>query len=605
MSEFGSEISSDKNERKHVDGEMKTHYVRETVSPYTEKDQAGIERKIYSYQGSLFSFKGKEELPIYHTLQETQTTLLGDKPVWSAPSDVAVYQDEIQKDVSGKPKHFLVDRTLAGCVDLALHLGADDSVLQTIHNELYEKKYSDDALHLLDELIAMKYAGNLQTGSNGDLDSEAIVVLSWLGDPQAIEIVSEAKKKFAQKVHNNHAHHDIQLPEKQAESLDLHELCVVHSTNYSPENHGSAVFVQSAFDATNKKIPRSSIHTALNHKVHEHAMGSWADAGVVIIAPFDKMIESNGVPSRLNTVDTYWNLNPGQRLTFPDATVVVPNDGVMDSLYTWDGNVVSWKSGDVGVRDLVQLYNAKKSEKEKYDFAYYFDSMFLNEIGSNTSDENWIVDDAVKRITQHFYGKDFISYGDTTNIFSAIAQQASGDEPRDFKEIIHSMFEESGIELSCISGLGDQSKLIDELTNSLASCMRRGLLSKINEHVVNEVITTRGYQVQSGGDWAWGDSMDVTMKTRALAQQLGCEIGAHSSTAEYRLTKDMLTAVSTAMHSEDNQFDWTQIHTDSYDWDPMLDPQTRRVLYEFGWSNCRRRDERTQDGINDNAAPFV
>lgn len=70
---------------------------------------------------------------------------------------------------------------------------------------------------------------------------------------------------------------------------------------------------------------RNSIHGALNHHVADHTLGSWADKPVVIVAPLDRMVAANGLPSMLNTVDTFWAMGPGTALQVPDATVVRPD----------------------------------------------------------------------------------------------------------------------------------------------------------------------------------------------------------------------------------------------------------------------------------------
>ena len=72
---------------------------------------------------------------------------------------------------------------------------------------------------------------------------------------------------------------------------------------------------------------RNSVHGALNHHVADHSLGSWGEKSVVVVAPLDRMMEANGKPATLNTVDTYWTLDANKSLQLPGATVVRPDEG--------------------------------------------------------------------------------------------------------------------------------------------------------------------------------------------------------------------------------------------------------------------------------------
>lgn len=59
--------------------------VESKLSPDIEIDNAGFKRQIFNFNETKFSFRGKEELPLYPHLANNHITLLGESPLLVEP----------------------------------------------------------------------------------------------------------------------------------------------------------------------------------------------------------------------------------------------------------------------------------------------------------------------------------------------------------------------------------------------------------------------------------------------------------------------------------------------------------------------------------------
>lgn len=105
--------------------------IQEELKPRFEKDDAGFYRKIYSFDGKTFAFKGREELPTYDTMNNSKTTFLGEAPNWIGKRKFRKYERHLEntQNQTEAPEHFVVNKTVIGVLDLAIKMGNTDERL--------------------------------------------------------------------------------------------------------------------------------------------------------------------------------------------------------------------------------------------------------------------------------------------------------------------------------------------------------------------------------------------------------------------------------------------------------------------------------------------
>ena len=583
---------ADKSERYFINIEA---LVQETLQPRLEQDNGGFQRKVYTLNGRTFAFKGREELPVYDTVYTSRSILLGENPNWVEDQEFQRYISDLEATQTqyGAPEHYIVNKSILGVVDLAIRMGSTDTTLPQIREEIARGEYSERSLNLIDALLASNYINYTGFGNQSNTDAEAVVLLSLLGDSRAQSAVAEAVETM-QLVDREKIFTDSKL-ESEEKPLQPQDLCVVHATQYLPKSDENGYLVTTTFDATKGKVLRNSVHTALNHKVAGHMYGSWEDAGYVLIAPFQSMMRANGTPAVLNTVDTYWTANPGQPVKFEDATLVAPGGSEVRGLFEIrNDNLVVFKSGGLGTQDLIELADYIGNTGSLDNFSRDIDSALngaLHPYGSAMElGERWDFDTTAKAINQYLYHDDN-SWGHQPallNILTAVS--SDGETLQRLEDKIRQII----IDSNAISGLKpdvqDQDEAIQQLANTLADRIRSTMFTEINELAVRETIKRKGFTVQSGGMWAWGDSFAVTERTRLLGQQLSVPVESHTNTPDHALTERFIRGVRQASQTEtgENQsFDWKKFNVNFDDLVPQVNQQTRRVLYASGLITAR------------------
>jgi len=581
---------ADRAERQYVN---EAELVKEKLQPRIEKDNAGFERSVYTINGVTFSFKGREELPTYQTLTSSRTTLLGEAPNWVEAEDYQKFQEQLglTQTQEGAPQHFVANKTLLGVVELATQLGSKDSSLAQLREELAKGIYSPRALTLLDALVASNYGDSIRYGGKPESQAEAVVLLSLLGDVQAQTAVAENVESYREYETSKKAHRERRKIDN--EPLRPQELCVVHATRYKPESTENGDFlVPTTFDATKGKVLRNTVHTALNHKVAGHMYGSWGDAGYVVISPFEKMMEANGVPTVLNTVDTYWATNPGESLVFADGTLVAPGGTEVQGLYQQEGNVVKFKSAGLDRQDLINLAEYSRQNGYQDSFSRSIDEALsgaLHPYGSAMElEQQWDFSTTQQALNQFLYHADN-SWGHQPALLNLLTAEIEGQPELNIEMRLRNLIEQSGATSGLKPEVTDKDGAVATLAKTLADRIRSTMFSEINELTVREAIRQRGFTVQPGGMWAWGDSWTVTAETGALGEELGVPVGAHTNMIDHTLTERFIGAINQATEGErgKGKFNWTKYNANYDDLVRDIDPKTRRVLYASGLLTTR------------------
>lgn len=277
--------------------------------------------------------------------------------------------------------------------------------------------------------------------------------------------------------------------------LDIGQLALVHVTQYPPERNGSDVLIQSRFDGLGgmKALEkgefygfRNSVHTAINHPVKGHALGNWDGNGIVVVSPMRDIIDANGTPDVLNTVDTFWALPENTPLKMRNSVIIQPSDNLPKSV----------------------LFDQNSSEK-----TLYYKQKFTNE------DRKALLD--FLKQTNYMFGPD----SKTKNIFDEftdeLTQKAIAYENASSEELF-----------AQIEALPQH---FQDIFDSLARTYLRNALTY-------QTLNQMNAPVMPGGMWAWADSFEVTNDTQTMAQELGCEAAAHTNTTYKKIEDDLSQA---------------------------------------------------------------
>lgn len=505
--------------------------IEKELQPQIEIDQGGFKRKVFHRGEHTFSFKGREEMPVYDAATTSHTHLVGKLPRHVAPAELEAYsaQFDTQKVSSDAKDHYIVNKSLLGVVDLAVTLGAQDPSLLDLQKELQEGNYSERALSLIDELIACNAVddhGELLEKPN--TNAEALVLLSLLGDVSAKNILQKRVNKFAEQEEKIKTALKQEGRENTAEPFDPKELACVHATRYMPERSAAGQYqIKTTSDATDNASFRNTIHFTLNHKVGAHSGGSWSDAGVVLISPFEKLMEQNGKPAVLNLVDTYWAQNPGTPITLPEETLLVLSGNKdIKGLYERKGSQIFVKSEGFTKSDIHLLVASQERENDEDKIEFF-----------------------AKRIFDMCRGV-FKNFDDAVDYVKTILGE-------DIEDVVFPQ----------------------DVQNALSSVA--------NEEAVKYGIREAGFENFSG-------ALEERMTRRAdkLGEFLGVETLAHSGTLHRTLETTIYDRVAQASQDffsgESHPFDWKKLslrpNGSAFS---QLDPPTRRSLYESGYLTTR------------------
>lgn len=585
--------------------------INEKLQPQIEKDNAGFGRKVYIINNQTFSFKGREEIPVYETLANSRSVFLGEDPKFINPKDFEKYKESLENNNKNKelPQHFIVNKSLLGVLELAVQLGSNDGSLLKIITDLKKGIYSERALLLLDALIAGDCINIILYGEETDKDTEALVLLSLLGDADSQIVVREnmelfqneiAKFKERYKKENNKEYEKIKLEwGSEYEALDIKDLCAVHSTRYKPERAEDGFTVRTLFDATNGEYLRNTIHVSLNHKVKGHMYGSWDDANYVLVSPLERMVELNGLPQRLNTVDTFWNANPGAPVVFPDAVLISPGNREMHELFQRDGNILNFKSENFSKEDLVVLKSAFEKEGRLNDFLMIIEQKLKKVFESYDLDkklkEQWDLDVVQEKINQFLYKNNDFNKSHNLNVFDLLPSTGNSDSSEAYIDAsVKYLIEQSGALVGIKVDSHDSNQAIIDLVRYLSGVISLVVARVVNELAVSIVLKTKGFDEKKGGESSWSD-YNSKYQIMELGAELGVIGGPHEggeddivvSTHQYYIRK-----AKEDKNGDEGDFDWSQ-YSFSYekllfnDLLKRLDAKTLRVIYAAGALNAR------------------
>ncbi len=256
-------------------------------------------------------------------------------------------------DAEKKESILVVNATPIGVIDLALHLNGDkapDPRLLALRSNFVEYNANGGALSpqevaLVDMMAAAVYGDTEKREIPEDRARGLLDVANALnGDQAATEKLHNNLDRIAEWDKNTRVHEVgkhlldrmlVREPVSQ-EALDLSEgIVMVHATAHQPEYTADGTIIlkptgehtqsdsaheTAAAQGKDVFLPRQTTHFSLNHRVGNHAMGTF-DGRFTIITPAKEALTANGAPTTLRDVDSYWTVG-SEGITLPKAVVV-------------------------------------------------------------------------------------------------------------------------------------------------------------------------------------------------------------------------------------------------------------------------------------------
>ncbi|NBW39664.1 hypothetical protein EBR25_01540 [bacterium] len=302
-----------------------------------ERDTSGFNRRVYHLSdGSEVFFRGREESVTLEGGKGMQNVLVGSASNWllspNEPQSIARHRDVRGVGGQSTAVRISASKTLSGVLEVACFMSPEHQEAQKLREEVRQGIYSQKSHDLLEELVACNLFGN--SGFSADEShAEMLVIEALLGEQQAKNMLDSRVDAFRRLVTNKLSTYTPEIEAGQ-KALSPSELVCVHATRFLPEMKGDGtVCIASTASATDHKFIRNTVHLSLNHVVQSHVFGNWEDCPYVVISPFEKVIEQSGKPHMLNTVDTWWTLNPGEPLIMPEAHVIHFNPEAQGTLF--------------------------------------------------------------------------------------------------------------------------------------------------------------------------------------------------------------------------------------------------------------------------------
>lgn len=514
--------------------------ILEKLNPEKFVDDEGNEREVYTFHARRghpvkVVFYSPEELPFNkEILHDKQAFVIGRRPNWREGKE---WQEFLSKTrlaskhrlsplealpvaraqiVEAGESLFFVESNPAALLDLAFILGIEDKTLRKMRREAGNRIISDGAQKMLDQLIAVKAVndeGALKEIKN--YEGEALLILSLLGEGDAQGVLDKTWEKLQTEDGDREKVRLEKMREKaeifDVEPLKIEELVAVHLTRFLPRKKNNKVEMISTFEASKWLVVRDTIHFALNHPVAAHMYGSWDVAPYAVIAPLNRMIELNGNPTVLNTVDTFFETSPGTSLKLPNEAWLV-RPGVVENGILYERGVENefvYKAKSLTPQDIEGLTKVLSEHGQYYlnqkIWRLVAESKYFNAMFGDYTDA-LITSEEHESLIEHLGG--------------VLSPKNLSDEfcQEDYRSVLTRVFTELDL----------VEKVTPDIIERIAQDIEGCLVAKIKEVAIHSLLSDLGYESQVGGMWAWGDSWEVTHATYKLGAQLGTPVMAHT-----------------------------------------------------------------------------
>lgn len=579
--------------------------LKDKLQPEFYFDSDGIPREVVTFttkNGSPLKtiFYSPEEIPFNSEILEGKSGfVLGEAPKHRKKEDWETFIKNVQLASEGHsyPLNpytpfrneairagnavYFVEASPIALLDFIITLGYGDESLVKMRNQLEKNKFvTKDLAALIDAIIASKMVDR-----NGDkfhernYQGEILFLLALQGNTEARQQLIARLSRIQHSDADNQR--KFRETGKNENALRTSELIAVHATRYPPlQGSEGQLEMQTTFDATGWTVPRNTIHFALNHQVGGHLMGNWADTPYAILAPLDSLREQNGNPAMLNTVDTFFEVSPGERFTLPSQTTLVQPGEIPEGEVIRKENENYFFRTESFTPEAVQKihqelnHEGRKHHNDKLRSCFTSD---YTDVSGNLLYENAGKDTTDLQLTSEEYELVLDAIGDYSNFID----HSSKVEELGIEAFVDFILQSSSLQPRISPAFRQQ--LIEKVTGLYVALAK--------EIAVNAAIVDKGYKVKRGGMWAWNDSWEVTSKTQALGRELGIPVGAHSSHITSKITGDLYggfgssgAAIPRIQRAEEPMW---KIRMDTQEKIiPQLEklsPESRRMIYLMGF----------------------
>lgn len=468
-----------------------------------------VKDKVVVPLGSLKTREGEEKKP------QAQKIIASEQTSGPLGPD---YQQALQE---GKVT-FLVESSPQGLLDLAMHLGVQDEQIGEARKlAVVDWKFTPQVRDLIDKVIAGNIVNQEGEISNiGDKhEGEALGVKALLGDEKAKQIldnkVQSLEKDYQETLAKNLQTQKERVDPK-VEALKVEDLVCVHLTRFKPTRNPETgkYEIKSTFDATQGKSPRVTVHFTLNHPVMTHQDSGWERADYAVIFPFKDGIEANGNPTRLSTIDTFWEIPVGGGLELPEGTVVVELGQTQGSLSQEGGEENGLKivkyNEELSPKSISSIYEALKNspierrnlneqvvQRLTFGLEHNHALSRYTSLGGQDADKQILWDN----VDNYVANIDLEKYLSNHNIHDLVNEVYSLFP----KDLVTSEDKQVGIR-----------------------AVKEAFLSRVRNFAIYDQIVQKGFKTHRGGTWAWDDDSNyASSQTEALGDKLGVLVSAH------------------------------------------------------------------------------
>lgn len=600
MEIMSEDIEAQKHPAETIAKPISTEKTLAELKPRRVEAEEGNQHTIYTFETEdgkpvEILFYSPNELPLVREeIREKFVLINGEDPRWrtgeeweefslgilnaSANSDLKErsYNQQASEIIASRKGILLVESSPEALLETAKQLGVDlERPLQEALFELENKKLTEAGLDVIDSVLA----GNLiddrgQFRGEDNHEGEALYLLSSIGNEEAKrvldkkkEMIDEADRKRDEEEKVKFAEQRKKDEEKGQEALELESLVAVHATRYLPIQGEEGLEMTTTFEASDWEIPRDTIHFSLNHHVAPHMYGSWSDTPYAVISPLKEIMDANGKPAVLNTVDTFWEVGPGKRLKLPKNTAIVqpgdlPDGEIISGVETGD---IRYKASGLEPKDVATLSN-ELSDRGRDNL----NRNLLRIIGDNFSE--YPLGNQIKLSKEEMESLREIAgfFGSPLNVLVDLQGRAAED-------VVRSVLSMAEIETT------------NEQRETIAEKIKRRMVATIKSVAVEKKVMDMGYEVKPGGMWAWGGSWKVTYETNTLGAQLEIPVMAHTDHVSTRVLEEGIRGLGTLLDVKDTpqprkrleRFEKNKEHIREK-YLPETSQDTRRMLYLSG-----------------------
>lgn len=234
-----------------------------------------------------------------------------------------------------------VDVTPASLLAKAIEMRPQDSRLSEIFENIQNQDYGDDELLLLDTIsAAVGISTSGEKSSVAQTEGFALVLAGLIGNEKAKQILDIKLQEYYQISEGAKQRDESETKEwfetesadRDVEPMPWSEVAFVHSTSHeiTRDSEGGVILRPYSHhnEASEKAYPRATLHFTTNASVESHVFGQWSTSNTLIVANGQTTIDRNGNPARMQTIDTYWSVNPGQEFKLGNASLVIPSENL-------------------------------------------------------------------------------------------------------------------------------------------------------------------------------------------------------------------------------------------------------------------------------------